>query len=497
MNAHSRRMVSPEPSECFLCRRVHSDNDIQMEQRPCHPLLNFIILSVLFSVNHGVIVSCLAFATLQFGATAAWQLVFFHLVYAASALLGATYLVKQLGPRNSMILGMGLNSTYVGCFWMAMEWHAFMDFFAVVGAVLGGVGGGLVWTAQGAYFGRASQDYAVVANVKSDTATSFLASMFAFIYLSGEVICKLLSWAILQSQYSKWTTVFGVYTVVAVSSTSLLTSVHNYSCSQDDDNHSIGYKMTVAWQLLRHNQKIPYMIGLNAVFGFAYPFVNSYVNGEVVHRVLVHDTNLRYVGIFSALSSAVAAICSVVFCRGGKAPVLMGGAVSFAAVALLFLIRPNLNDWGWEMLSAVYILQGMGRATFEGALRATYADFFPEEIEGAFANIILQNGIFTALGFGLSFSVTCSHEGPYCVQYKEGGLHNVLVLELAVVLSAVIAILGYWKAASLNYQSEEMGSVFENEEESQFIIFDLERVIDTAPREHPGDQHDAASLNQR
>jgi hypothetical protein len=375
---------------------------------------------------------------------------------------------------------------------MALEWHAFVDFFAIVGVVFGGVGGGLVWTAQGAYFGRASQDYAVVANVKSDTATSFLAGVFAFIYLSEEVICKLLSWALLQSQHSKWTTVFGVYTVVAVSSTLLLTTVHNYSCSQDEDYHSIGYKMTAAWQLLRRNQKIPYMIGLNAVFGFAYPFVNSYVNGEVVHRVLVHDTNFRYVGIFSALSSAVAALCSVVFCRIGKAPVLMGGAASFAAVALLFLIRPNLNNWGWEMLSAVYLFQGMGRATFEGALRATYADFFPEEIEGAFANLILQNGIFTALGFGLSFSVTCSHEGPYCVQYKEGGLHNVLVLELAVVLSAVAAILGYWKA-SLVYQSERMGSALENDEESRFIIFDQERVIDTAPREHLGDQDDAAS----
>jgi hypothetical protein len=144
------------------------------------------------------------------------------------------------------------------------------------------------------------------------------------------------------------------------------------------------------------------------------------------------------------------------------------------------------------MLSTVYLFQGIGRATFEGTLRATYADFFPDKIEGAFANIILQNGIFTALGFALSFFVTCSHEGPYCVQYKEGGLHNVLVLELAVVLSAVVALLGYWNARRI-YHSEQIESAMENEE-ARFIIFDHEEVIDTCSWEHVGDQDGDASL---
>jgi hypothetical protein len=106
----------------------------------------------------------------------------------------------------------------------------------------------------------------------------------------------------------------------------------------------------------------------------------------------------------------------------------------------------------------------------EGALRATYADFFPAEVEGAFANIILQNGIFTSLGFFLSFSDRCSHPGPYCVEYKEGGLpHNVLVLELAVVISGVIAILGYWRA-NLLFRAEQSNIVSENEEEAHYLI---------------------------
>ena len=39
------------------------------------------------------------------------------------------------------------------------------------------------------------------------------------------------------------------------------------------------------------------------------------------------------------------------------------------------------------------------RATFEGTLKATFADYFSYEKEGAFANIILQNGLSGAVGY--------------------------------------------------------------------------------------------------
>lgn len=443
--------------------------------RPHNPLINFIILSILFSANHGTMVSCLAFTTLQLGATGAWLLVLLHVIFGASSLLGATFVVKQFGSKHSMILGMGLYSVFVACFWVSMQWRSFVNVFAVLGAIVAGTGGALVWTAQGSYFGQAAHDYALASNIKSENTTSFLAGVFAFIYLVGEVACKLLSWALLQSQHSQWTTVFGVYALVAVSSTVCMATVHNYPTIHDNVHRSIGYKMTAAWQLLRHDEIMPCLVGLNALFGFAYPFVNSYVNGEVIHRVIPSDWNLHDVGLLSALSSAVAALCSLIFGSVtpwiGNGPILMGGAISFACVALLFIVYPNLDHWGWIMLSAVYCFQGVGRSTVEGALRATYADFFPAEVEGAFANIILQNGIFTSLGFFLSFSVRCSHPGPYCVEYKEGGLpHNVLVLELAVVISGVTAILGYWRANLLLFQAEQSNIISENEEEAHYMM---------------------------
>jgi hypothetical protein len=477
-------MASFEPNDEISYTRAPSDDN---ECEPgastsltfaTRPLANFILLAILFSANHGAMVSCLAFTTLQLGATGAKQLVLLHVIYAASSLLGATFCVKQLGARNSMILGMGLYTAFVGCFWISLLFKGsslFVNVFAIFGAVVAGTGGALVWTAQGSYFGHAAQDYSFKQNVKSETATSYLAGVFAFVYLSEEVLCKLLSWILLQSRYFQWTTVFGVYTIVAAVSTILMIIVYDYPSIQDDSHCSIGYKMTAAWQLLWHDKKMPLLIGLNAVFGFAYPFVNSYVNGEVEHKVLPRDWNMHDVGLFSALSSAVAAMCCLMFgfvspSWISKGPILITGSISFAMVAILFIIFPNLEQWGWIMLSGAYCFQGIGRASTEGALRAAFADFFPHEVEGAFANIILQNGIFTSIGFFLSYSVTCSNPGPYCVEFKEGGMHNVLVLEVAVVVSAVVAILGYWKA-SLLFQQEQIDRSSESEEDgARYLI---------------------------
>ena len=442
-------------------------------------LTNFVVMSILFSANHGAMVSCLAFATLQLGSTGAWELSLFHLIYAASALLGATYVVKQLGSRNSMLLGMGLYASYVSLFWLALKHGAYVNLIAVLGAFLGGIGGGFVWTAQGSYFSRAAEDYALCCgNKPTHEVTSYLAGMFAFIYLAEEVACKMLSWLLLQKTSASWTTVIAVYSVIGILSTVLMGIVHDYPILHSEMESSMWYKATCAWQLLTRNPKMRYMVGLNAVFGFACPFVNAYVNGEVIHRVLSHDTHQQYVGLFSALSAAVAAICSLIFGRWAKqkGAVLIVGALSFILVVVPFIVQPDFTQWTWAMLTFVYCSQGVGRATFEGALRAIFADYFPGEKEGSYANIILQNGAFTSLGFMLSFYVPCWHESVYCVEFKEGGRHNMLVLELAVVVTAILSVLGFLRAQSLHRQEQEEQVEGEGERERLLENHSLEEA---------------------
>jgi MFS family permease len=227
--------------------------------------------------------------------------------------------------------------------------------------------------------------------------------------------------------------------------------------SDNESGVSAFYKVTAAAQLLRLDSKMKYMIGLNAAFGLAGAFLNSYVNGEVV-RVALNDPDSRYVGGLSALVAVVAAIASLglsrVALRFGTGIVLVGGAMCFIGVAFPFIVQPNAASWGWGGLIVVYSLQGLGRATFESTLKATFADYFSYEKEGAFANIILQNGLSSAIGYILSFRLVCKEESTYCIRYNDGSLHNVLLFELLVVLTSVLAIAGYWRASVL-YKQEQ------------------------------------------
>jgi MFS family permease len=235
---------------------------------------------------------------------------------------------------------------------------------------------------------------------------------------------------------------------------------------------SIWYKATAAWRLLLQDRKMKYMIGLNAIFGFTSSFLTSYVNGTVVRYVLGSDT---YVGVLTAWVSCVAAICSVLFGyittnTVRKGYVLIFGAICFMCVGGLFIIYPNVSEshqWNWLSLAGIYTLHGIGRSTFEGTLKSTFADYFAYEKEGAFANIILQNGLSSAFGFMLTFTLHCSKRqqeswGPYCiVNNKDGSVHDVLTFELLIVVTAILAIFGYRRAAAIRH--EEMSRVlYEN-----------------------------------
>jgi len=480
-------------------------------------LVNFILMSIYFSANHGCVVACLSLATARLGSTGAWQSAILYFTYTMSAILGATYFVKRLGARNALVGGMLLYCVYVGCFLVATllddngQGSATIGttYAAGIGGAIGGIGAGFLWTAQGTYFGRASEEYSQYTGKDIADSNSKLAGIFAFIYLMEEVVLRLLSSFLIEIELS-WSLVFGLYTTVAILSTFFMSFVRNYHSSESDNNsssdivteipatiiasetesssvsltreinnadnnnhadyqqqqqqQSIWYKLTASYQILRNDPKMKYMIGLNSVFGLTSAFLNSYVNGEVIPVVLQDDSS-KTIGLFTAHSSIVAAIMSFLFGtylspRIGNGPILIFGAVCFFGVVSPFVIEPNANQWNWGWLLLVYTLHGMGRATFEGTLKATFADFFPDEKEGAFANIILQNGLSGTIGYGLTFSLLCTNlSDKYCIQYRDGSFHDVLSFELICIVSAIVAIVGYWRASILRNRNNRNETV--------------------------------------
>ena len=102
-----------------------------------------------------------------------WQTGTLYLTYSLSAVTGAPYLVQRLGSRNGILAGLVTYCIYVTAFLIASlvpdetKWPV-----TILGAAIGGIGGGMLWTAQGKYFVSVSAAYAYSARISTPAATS-------------------------------------------------------------------------------------------------------------------------------------------------------------------------------------------------------------------------------------------------------------------------------------------------------------------------------------
>lgn len=55
----------------------------------------------------------------------------------------------------------------------------------------------------------------------------------------------------------------------------------------------------------------------------------------------------------------------------------------------------------------------------------------------------------------MTFSLKCEEPSRYCIEYRNGTLHDVLTFELIVVASAAFAICGYIRASALSDSERE------------------------------------------
>eukprot|EP00560_Eucampia_antarctica_P004678 CAMPEP_0197836650 /NCGR_PEP_ID=MMETSP1437-20131217/29613_1 /TAXON_ID=49252 ORGANISM="Eucampia antarctica, Strain CCMP1452" /NCGR_SAMPLE_ID=MMETSP1437 /ASSEMBLY_ACC=CAM_ASM_001096 /LENGTH=498 /DNA_ID=CAMNT_0043442991 /DNA_START=9 /DNA_END=1505 /DNA_ORIENTATION=+ len=460
---------------------------------------NFLLLSSLFSTNHAAAVSCLSLASARLGSNiGTWQSGTLYISYTASALLGSTYVTKVLGARNGLALGMSLYCIYVASFILSIEaTKGFSMAIAVFGGLLGGAAAGIMWTSQGSYFALTCEEYKESLtselrdssaqdqldsheSTRSEDITSKLGGLFATILLAGEVIWRLFSTVAVQYLMLSWKIIFVVYLVISIVSAVAMVYVYEYRNHHDDVlneiEHSPWDNITVTGRLLMKDRKMKYMIPLCAVFGFSSSFILSFVNGEALKISALKDTKSVYVGVFSSLTSGVAGIMSLAFGYGykyvGKGVVLTLGSLAFFTLSFLFLVINNPESWSWGFFISIYSLQGFGRATYEGALRSRFADFFAYEKTGAFANFVLFNGTSSSIGFIIGIFARCVNPSRYCIQYMDSSVHNVLVLEVLIMVFSVLAVMGYYRATTLYSEEKETRNIPYNlpHEENETII---------------------------
>jgi hypothetical protein len=302
-----------------------------------------------FAVVPGCAVASLAVSSAVLGLAGTAQSAFLFASYTLSALLVATPLIQRWGPKWAMTTGMALMCLYVASFVLASaildpttaevldhRSQHLLSGILCAGAVLGGIGAGVLWTASGVYLARAAsaiassdQHQVVTVIVGDDTLetngesapTSMsgranrMAGWFAFVYLFEETLLEGLATVLVRRFLWRWTAVFGFYASLAVTATCLMRwvirdykpehvesprncgtdePVHGRRTAHDVPSHppvaqsaSIFVlkacdKLTLALRQLVTDRKAKYLTGLPLAFGFTGGFFISYVSGQVV-----------------------------------------------------------------------------------------------------------------------------------------------------------------------------------------------------------------------
>jgi len=444
--------------------------------------IDFIRFSILFSLNHGGVVSCISLVTTRLSGILSLYLPVLYASYTLSAVMGVTYAVKSLGGhgKGAVTMGMWINCVYIGCFALAMAMvgdegdtdnggGVGTKVFVIIGGLLGGLGSGLLWTAQGSYFTRVSAKYANASDINKykvpemthEKASKELGGQFAAIYITGELTMRILSTVAISILDWSWVTVFVWYSSIVVGSASLMpTAVTQYSNKEVKKSTRASFAVETASVplLFWTDRKMRHIIPFCVLFPLTSSFVTSFVNEEVL-LVVSKDNDTIYIKLIGSVVTIIAAVASVPFARlaqrTGNGVVFVVGCVAFALTSLLFVVMPDLEGWNVWRLLVVYGLQGIGRATFEGNLRAEFAIIFFHDEASAFANIVLWGGIFSTIGFLLTTNLGCPKVSTYCIKYyHDGSLHNVLLYELLVLTSTVLAIGGLLRLSSI-LKSEE------------------------------------------
>ena len=272
-----------------------------------------------------------------------------YVVYTLSALVVAAALVQRTGAKLALVLALGLYCFYTASFLVAalaenVKWPA-----AIIGSLVGGFAAGWLWTAQGAFFARTAELYAQARHMELSAANALLAGIFSTFYIGLEVLCKLLSSALLKHGGSK--VVFGVFTTAAVVATCGIALMRNpppkearQAAAANDDEAAedqlliqgdsdsdtgapppetsaaaaapaqqqqqqdwaalFWRKGTLAMRLMASNPKILMLAPLNMAFGFVASFLNFYINGTIAKAAVGKDN----IGYLSASTSGVAAV---------------------------------------------------------------------------------------------------------------------------------------------------------------------------------------------
>jgi MFS family permease len=447
-----------------------------------HLWYNYVIFCVLYSIAHGTVDAVLAFATAELGTTVGSNGGFIlYLMYTISALLFAKPALSYLGAKTTVVFGLVAYLFYVASFFLALFLgdRALGTNIFYLSAAVGGLGAGLLWTAQGAYFSINAYLYSTMSKQEESSVVSNFASLFAALYLLFETAFKAIATVIYlaKNKDSSWkVVVFGVYAIAALLSVLafvLLVSPltenevpeafrkrgHFNKLQQTDtgsDNGddlplniypgsgisdstgeatrreavilNIKKEIFAVTKALSQNRLLQLIIPYQLCFGLSAGFFGYYVNRSIV----ANNLGDGYIGQFSAIATFSAVLLAWPYAKiseitpvKGKWYVMVLGAIGFTSAGLPLLFYSDASLAKWQFLVPYFILHGAARGAWESTNKAVVAEYFPRESErnAVFASVYFTSGLAGAIGF-------------YCYQYMTRSqmvLLNTIVPVVALV----------------------------------------------------------------
>lgn len=296
------------------------------------------------------------------------------------------------------------------------------------GSAIGGISAGFLWSAQGAYFSRNAHLFAEAGGVipfsktrqpaSKEQATAFFSSVFAFLYLTFELVMRMLS-SLTSIVPTK--VLLALYCIASGASAAGMLLIMKLPPESPPTPKPLLQKVTAALDLLRTHRPLQLLAPTEMLFGFSAAMMNSYVNGSLVgcDDGCIGKDKIAWLGsvtVVCATASSSAAGWYTSHERGGlfrgKDPMMVGGNAAFLALGLFMVLVPAsaflVADDGsgtaraWAMLLPLYALQGLGRGIFESTNKAVLSDFCPApRTEAGFANFVLLSGSSSTLMFFL------------------------------------------------------------------------------------------------
>jgi MFS family permease len=381
----------------------------EIAKRSRQILINFVLMSIFFTMTVSAITAVIAFAGADFdGYVGHNSNGILTAAYSLSALFLGNVVMLFFGLKGAMVAGLAQYCVYLLAFLLARFIPGVADEFLVYpGAAIGGIASGYVWPAQGAYFSASCSMYAVATGRPDTEITGYFASVFAAIFMFGDITVKLIASGLKETGPNGTNLAYVVFCGLGVASVVGMTFVEDIkiqgASKREINSDLVLDKVSAALRLLFTNPKMLLMLPTQFTFGFLAAFLNSYVSSEIVNDVIGNSAIGYFAGIIG-VSALIVSIVSGFFIKhtGLKWPMMLFGATIYLGETVTFIVYgPEDVSEVWKLV-LLYIAHGAGRGVWESTNKAVIADFFEvKDAPAAFANVVWSNGFAQCVGYFL------------------------------------------------------------------------------------------------